>query len=133
MTRKAMIFVLILLVLLVLCLTSCKQTDLGGQAADILKGVVQDIDSHCYNDCALTESSDICKEKCRISKRTCFDSDSVNKFEKGYVKTCFSEYCSYNYDSCEGDELIEWYCEGDIAYSRNIVCEQGCLDRVCIS
>lgn len=65
----------------------------------------------------------------------CIDSDTLNIYEKGYVKygdlvyydTCFNKN-DYSY---KGDYVVENYCQNDKHYKIIKLCGNSCFDGVC--
>ncbi len=55
---------------------------------------------------------------------SCVDSDNgMRPFEKGVV--------GENEDSCDGLDVVEWYCENGESQSTRIQCEHGCENGAC--
>jgi len=70
--------------------------------------------------------------------RTCTDSDGgLDYYTKGEVTVCtyydWGGGCSGTVDRCDGNVLIEGYCEGTDSKSVQYTCPYGCEDGACIS
>jgi len=63
----------------------------------------------------------------------CTDSDGgKDYYTKGKVFShLYDIYGGFKEDSCSGNRVIEYYCDGDDPDSRSVVCENGCKDGVC--
>lgn len=66
-------------------------------------------------------------------KVSCSDSDGKDYFEKGVVDYCDESGCNNEEDSCVGDRVVEWYCDGNIKNSERHLCEDECDDGVCLN
>jgi len=85
-----------------------------------------------YNDPGESDS-----ETLTVFKTTCEDSDGgKNYYTKGEVATCtfYPEIgsCGGSVDTCDGNTLIEGYCEGNEGKSVHYTCPNGCEDGACI-
>jgi len=67
--------------------------------------------------------------KTSTSTVNCVDSDEgINEYI--YGKVTENSYASY-YDTCEGNQLKEWYCSASGKAYQYINCPIGCIDGVC--
>src|SRR3989338_2257018 len=62
----------------------------------------------------------------------CLYSDGTDYSLKGSTNSCINGGCVKKEDSCSGKKVIEWYCSGDKALSKEHECEDLCDSGVCI-